>query len=101
MPPGEVEKVNDVLASPQEAQQLKQELAEVLQGVVQESSVQIGPDNKTVVGGSEGKKLPDNPAGTVAFELEGKQQIDEHTEWTCRSRSSEEAMLGSRPLASG
>lgn len=78
VPPGEVEKVNEVLASPQEAEQLKQEMAEELQGVVQESSVQIGPDNKTVVGGSEGKKFPDNPAGTVTFEIEGKQQIDEH-----------------------
>lgn len=78
VPPGDVEKINEVLASPQQAEQLKQEMAEELQGVVQESSVLIGPDNKTEVGGSEGKKLPDNPAGTVTFEIEGKQQIDEH-----------------------
>ena len=78
VPPDEVDKVNEVLTSPQEAEQMKRDLTEMLQGVVVESSVQMGPDNKTVAGRSEERKFPDNPAGVVALEIGEERQIDEH-----------------------
>jgi len=75
--PGHIDELNQILGSPEQSEHMKKELAEMLQGVVYESSVQVGPDNKTIVDQHEGKRAPDNPRGEVTFEITEKHQINE------------------------
>jgi RNA polymerase sigma factor (sigma-70 family) len=77
VPPSQVNHVNDVLASPDGTEKFRQELADMLRGVVESSSVELGADKQTVLSHREERHVPDNPTGIVNLQLISSRQIDD------------------------
>jgi RNA polymerase sigma factor (sigma-70 family) len=76
-PPALADKWNELLASPEQRENLAQEMAEAAQGVVMESAVEINEDQSA----SEPrvtKKWPENPQGIATVEVLEKLRIDDH-----------------------